>query len=166
MFFAKALGACLLAVFGGFWFAGAFDSPAEREASALNLVRQAELADNARADSQWGPECNALRDKLLGMEGGLPIGIASDNPFEGIAKLQKAERKLRAAGCDIDKAPGAFSPFEPGKGNFKTVTTEMDGGPKGAGGWGDSGSVNTGGGWGGDSNVANEGGSDDWGTGE
>ncbi|MGB3710103.1 MAG: hypothetical protein WA985_00275 [Erythrobacter sp.] len=187
MFFVKALGGCLAVVFAGFYAFGFFDDGHDEQVRALNIVKQAEIADNNRADSGWGPECDELRDELFGFSGDGPLAAqiadrsAEAEPrtdkqkflaeagsgISAIAKVASADRKLRAAGCDVDKAPGAFSPFEPDKGNFKTVTSELsDGTPRGAGGWSDSDSVNSDGNWGGDSNAFNEGGSDDWGRGQ
>ena len=153
MFFAKALAGCLAVIFGGFYFLGFFDGEAEVERAVENM-RQAEAADNARPDSQWGPQCTSLRDKLMGVdEGGAPMALSEDNALQGIAKLNAIERKLREAGCDIDKAPGAFSPFAPAdkQAPFREVKNRMNGDEV-------DGSE-----WGGDPNAFNEGGSDDWG---
>ena len=153
MFF-KALGGSMVAVFGGFYAFGMFDPPQTQDgnaATAVDIVRRAEIADNQRSDSAWGPQCNGLRDKLMGAQGGVPIGMAGRNGLESITKLNKAERELRKAGCDIDKAPGAFSPFEPDKGQFRTVKNAMDG---------DIADESE---WGGDPNAFNDSSSDDWG---
>lgn len=122
---------------------------------AVETVKQAEAADNARADSAWGPQCDGLRDKLLGFENGEPA-ITDATPESGLAaigKINKAARELRKAGCDIDKAPGARSPFTPDseQAPFREVESKMNGGQV------DSSE------WGGDPNAFNEGGADDWG---
>ena len=153
MFFAKALGGCLVAVFGGFYFMGFFDHEAG-VLRAVETVREAEAADNARPDSAWGPQCDGLRDELLGFKNGEPV--ITDEPASGlaaIAKVNNAARELRKRGCDIDKAPGAFSPFAPAdeQAPFREVKSQMQG------------DVVDGSEWGGDPNAFNEGGSDDWG---
>ena len=135
MFFAKALGGSLVVVFAGFWAAGAFDAPLtdhERGVlKAVNLARQAEIADNKTA--KWGPHCDKLRDKVFGMEDGMPVGDVPASGLQAIGKLRKAAAELEAAGCDVDAAPGAFSPFEPDKSEFRTVTNTMgDPAPRGS----------------------------------
>ncbi|MGB3469857.1 MAG: hypothetical protein WBA51_03425 [Erythrobacter sp.] len=151
MFFAKALGGFMVVIFGASYAFGFFDYDGVER--AVEDMKASEAADNARADSQWGPKCDSLRDKVMGVdESGAPAGLASGSAIGSIAKLHAAERKLRAAGCDIDKAPGALSPFEPDKGRFKEVTNTMGGGP-----------MPDGSEWGGDPNAFNKGGSDDWG---
>lgn len=157
MFFAKALGGCLIAVFGGLFLFGFFDHE-QAVLDAVETVRQAEIEDNK--DARWGPECDGLRDKYMGVKNGVPVGLASENPLRTIAKLSAAERKLKAAGCDIDVAPGAHSPFDTSKNSpFREVTSQID--PDSVGGSG--GSENTHGDWA-DPNAFNEGGSDDWGV--
>lgn len=148
MFFVKALGGALLAVFGGLYMAGFFGNFSQE--AVIEDIRQAEIASNK--DAAWGPHCDSLRDKVMGVDAsGAPAGLASTNPMESIAKLAAAERKLAKAGCDIDAAPGAFSPFEPDKNPNRGVSNAMEGD-------GSDGSE-----WGGDPNAFNKGGSDDWG---
>ena len=138
MFFAKALGGSLVAVFGGLYLAGFFGAPSgltsheEGVITAANTVRQAELARNKTA--KWGPECDALRDKVMGVEDGGPVGLASGNALQGIAKLAQAEAQLKAKGCDVNAAPGAFSPFTPEKNKFRAVTTQLEASDPYAGG--------------------------------
>lgn len=149
MFFVKALGGSCVAVFGGLYFVGFFDNEAAVE-RAVEQVRAAEIADNK--DARWGPECDGLRDKVMGVdESGAPAGLAAGNAIGSIAKLHAAERRLKAAGCDIDAAPGAINPFDPSReAPFREVQSQMDGDQV-------DGSE-----WGGDPNAFNSGGSDDW----
>lgn len=130
MFFAKALGGSLVVVFGGFWAAGAF-SPEQEVLRAVETVRKAEIEDNKTA--AWGPHCDKLRDKVFGMSGGMPVAMTARDGVAAIAKVHNAARELEAAGCDPDAAPGAFSPFEPGKNEFRKVTTTMGDAPSGQG---------------------------------
>ncbi|MEM6858796.1 MAG: hypothetical protein AAF559_13095 [Pseudomonadota bacterium] len=156
MFFVKALGGCLLAVFGGLFFMGFFDHE-QAVLNAVETVREAEIEDNKNA--RWGPQCDGLRDKVMGVKDGVPVGLASGNPIKSIAKLHAAERRLKEAGCDIDAAPGAINPFDKSRdGGFREVTTTLSNDP----------ADNTADGseWGGDPNAFNEGGSDDWGVNE
>jgi hypothetical protein len=149
MFFVKALGGCMVAVFGGLYFTGFFDGE-QAVLDAVETVRRAEAEDNRNA--RWGPHCPGLRDKLMGMEDGVPTDIET-NGLRAIAKINAVARELEKAGCDIDAAPGAISPFDPDADKkFRTVTTRMDGGPS-------DGSE-----WGGDPNAYNDSGDDNWGV--
>lgn len=66
-----------------------------------------ETAINAEIDEMttpgWGEHCDALRDELMPMDGtGVPQGALNQ-----IRHLNEANAQLKAAGCNIDKAPGA-----------------------------------------------------------
>lgn len=129
MFFAKALGGALAVVFGALYAVGFFDTAGggagdDPTLTAVNLQRQAELAKNKSMG--WGPGCDELRDKVFGVEGGAPMGLADQNAMKSIAKLHAANRKLEAAGCNVNKAPGAFNPFTPESNTFKPVVSEME----------------------------------------
>jgi len=136
MFFAKALGGAMVAVFGGLYVAGFFDHE-QGVLDAVETVRQAEIADNK--DARWGPHCDGIRDKALGFEGGEPAPDRAAAPASGLAAIATVHamaRTLEEAGCDPDAAPGAFSPFEPEKGRFREVESLMEGGPVDDSGWG------------------------------
>ncbi|MEQ5787868.1 hypothetical protein J3454_08190 [Erythrobacter sp. NFXS35] len=150
MFFAKALGGCMVVVCGGLYLTGFFDGE-QGVRNAVETVRQAEIADNKNA--AWGPHCPGLRDKLLGFDAnGMPTGIET-NALSAIAKLNTAERELKKAGCDIDAAPGALDPFNTREGDsFREVTNGMNG------------DVVDGSEWGGDPNAFNDTGDDSWGV--
>jgi hypothetical protein len=122
MFFAKALAGSMVVVFGGFWVLGAFDRghevvPAVEKAPRIEIKQRKTVA--------WGPHCNKLRDELFGISNGIPVDRSEVNGVTAILKLHKISAKLKAAGCDPDEAPGAFSPFEPNKGGFRKVTSTM-----------------------------------------
>lgn len=80
----------------------------------------------------WGDHCDALRDKLLPNDG---TSMAAD-AFDAIARLHKAQAELLAAGCNIDKAPGANEGFrnttstmgDPDAANWDDQEPEIDAG--------------------------------------
>jgi hypothetical protein len=86
----------------------------------FNMALDTEIAEMTAPG--WGDHCDALRDKLLSTDGMTVAG----GSLGTIAKLHSAQAELLAAGCNIDKAPGA------GEG-FRRTTSTM-GAPDGYGG--------------------------------
>lgn len=128
MFFVKALAGCMVVVFGGFWALGAFD-PDQEVVQAVESVPKAEIEQQKTV--AWGPHCSKLRDELFGKSSGMPAVQGANDGIGAIVKLHKISGKLKAAGCDPDAAPGAFSPFEPNKSEFRKVTNTMGEAPSG-----------------------------------
>lgn len=56
----------------------------------------------------WGEHCDELHDKLFPQGDAGPVTTGA---LDAIARLQSAQAELKAAGCNIDKMPGANSGF-------------------------------------------------------
>lgn len=137
MFFVKALGGGLAAVFGALYLTGFF-GPVALFGPSDPAEMRAELHKRDMANSvggKWGLHCDRIRDEALGLDNGIPAGgmpaaggSQAASGIRAVAKVHAMDAKLRKAGCDVNAAPSAFSPFDPQPGEFREPNDMMSSG--------------------------------------